>query len=46
MELFDLMQMAGHLDPETTQRYLLHSNGKLREAFYCSHPRAGKEQTK
>ena len=46
MELFDLMQMAGHLDPTTTQRYLLHSNGKLREAFYRSHPRAGKEQTK
>jgi site-specific recombinase XerD len=46
MELFDLMQVAGHLDPQTTQRYLLHSNGKLREAFYRSHPRAGKEQTK
>lgn len=46
MELFDLMQMAGHQDPETTQRYIQHSVGKLREAFYRSHPRAGKERAK
>ncbi len=42
MELFDLMQMAGHQNPETTQRYIMHSTGKLREVFYSSHPRAGK----
>jgi integrase/recombinase XerD len=44
MELFDLMQMAGHESPETTQRYLRHSNGKLREVFYKTHPLAGKGQ--
>jgi integrase/recombinase XerD len=42
MDVFDLMQMAGHLSPETTQRYINHSNVKLREIFYRSHPRAGK----
>lgn len=41
MELFDLMQMAGHADPTTTQRYILHSTGKLREIFNSTHPRAG-----
>lgn len=46
MELFDLMQMAGHQDPETTQRYIQHSVSKLREAFYQSHPRARKEGAK
>jgi site-specific recombinase XerD len=44
MELFDLMQMAGHAGPSTTQRYLLHSNSKLREVFRSSHPRAEKEK--
>jgi len=39
MELFDLMQMAGHVDPTTTQRYLQHSTAKLREVFYRTHPR-------
>ena len=42
MELFDIMQMAGHESPETTQRYLKHSNGKLREIFYKTHPLAGR----
>jgi integrase/recombinase XerD len=45
MELFDLMQMARHADPTTTQRYLMRSTGKLREIFYSSHPRARKGQT-
>jgi integrase/recombinase XerD len=42
MEVFDLMQMAGHENPETTQHYLRHSNGKLRDIFYKAHPLAGK----
>ena len=46
MELFDLMQLAGHQDPETTQRYLQHSVSKLREVFYQTHPRARKEVAK
>jgi integrase/recombinase XerD len=47
MDVFDLMNMAGHLDPNTTQEYLQHSTAKLREIFYRSHPRAaGKEKTK
>jgi integrase/recombinase XerD len=45
MELFDLMQMAGHLDPTTTQRYVVHSTGKLREIFNRAHPRARKGKT-
>jgi len=46
MEIFDLMQLAGHQDPETTQRYIQHSVGKLQEGFYQSHPRARKEGAK
>jgi site-specific recombinase XerD len=46
MELFDLMQLAAHQSPETTRLYIRHSVGKLREAFYQSHPRAGKERAK
>lgn len=46
MEVFDLMQMGGHLDPTTTQRYIIHSDGKLREIFNRTHPRAGKAETK
>lgn len=46
MELFDLMQMAGHQNPETTQRYIQHSVNKLREVFYQTHPRARKERAK
>lgn len=42
MELFDLMQMVGHLNPETTQRYILHSTSKLREVFNRTHPRSRK----
>jgi len=40
------MQLAGHVDPNTTQEYLKHSTAKLREIFYRSHPRAGKEKAK
>lgn len=46
MDVFDLMNMAGHSDPNTTQKYLQHSITKLREIFYRSHPRAGKEKAK
>ena len=46
MELFDLMQLAGHQDPETTQRYIRHSVSKLREVFDQTHPRARKECAK
>ena len=46
MELFDLMQMAGHLDPATTQRYLRHSDGKLREVLQDASTRGkGAEMT-
>jgi site-specific recombinase XerD len=46
MELFDLMQLAGHQDPKTTQRYIRHSASKLREVFGQTHPRARKEDSK
>ena len=46
MDVFDLKNMAGHLDPTTTQEYLRHSTAKLREIFYRSHPRTGKGETK
>lgn len=40
MEVFDLMQLAGHDNPRTTQQYINHSTEKLRDIFYRSHPRA------
>ncbi len=46
MDVFDLKNLAGHLDPNTTQEYLRHSTAKLREIFYRSHPRTGKDETK
>jgi integrase/recombinase XerD len=46
MDVFDLMQLAGHVDPNTTQAYLKHSTAKLREIFYRAHPRAGKDKAK
>jgi site-specific recombinase XerD len=43
MDNFDLMNLAGHSDPETTERYIRHEIGHLKERYYAMHPRAGRK---
>jgi integrase/recombinase XerD len=45
MDAFDLMNLAGHASPETTQRYIRHQIGHLKDSYYSNHPRAGKRPT-
>jgi len=45
MDEFDLMNLAGHDSPETTQRYIRHQIGHLKESYYSTHPRAGNRPT-
>lgn len=43
MDNFDLMNLAGHSSPETTERYIRHQTAHLKERYYATHPRAGKK---
>ncbi len=43
MDNFDLMNLAGHSSPETTERYIRHEIGHLKERYYATHPRAGRK---
>ncbi len=43
MDNFDLMNLAGHNSPETTERYIRHETAHLKERYYATHPRAGKK---
>lgn len=43
MDNFDLMNLAGHSSPETTERYIRHEIGHLKERYYAMHPRAGRK---
>jgi integrase/recombinase XerD len=43
MDVFDLMNLAGHASPEVTQRYIRHQLGHLKQAYRETHPRARKD---
>ena len=45
MDVFDLMNLAGHSSPEITQHYIRHQIGHLKDGYYGTHPRAGKRPT-
>jgi site-specific recombinase XerD len=40
MDVFDLMNLAGHSSPEVTQGYIRHQLGHLKQAYRDTHPRA------
>lgn len=44
MDVFDLMVLAGHSSPDTTNRYIHHSIEEQKRVFYETHPRARKER--
>jgi site-specific recombinase XerD len=43
MDVFDLMNLAGHSSPEVTQSYIRHQLGHLKQAYCDTHPRARKD---
>lgn len=43
MDVFDLMVLAGHSSPDTTNRYINHSIAEQKRVFYETHPRARKK---
>jgi site-specific recombinase XerD len=43
MDVFDLMNLAGHSSPEVTQGYIRHQLGHLKQAYRETHPRARKD---
>ena len=43
MDVYDLMVVAGHSSPDTTNRYIHHSIAEQKRVFYETHPRARKE---
>jgi integrase/recombinase XerD len=43
MDTFDLMNLAGHSSPDTTQRYIHHSIDHLKKTLAETHPRARKD---
>jgi site-specific recombinase XerC len=40
MDVFDLMNLAGHSSPEVTPGYIRHQLGHLKQAYRETHPRA------
>lgn len=42
MDVYDLMIVAGHSSPDTTNRYIHHTIAEQKRVFYESHPRARK----
>ena len=43
MDVFDLMNLAGHASPEVTQGYIRHQLGHMKQAYRDTHPRARKD---
>lgn len=43
MDVYDLMIVAGHSSPDTTNRYIHHTIAEQKRVFYETHPRARKE---